>query len=209
MSHANNKILARLTKPEEEARKALSIPFKMDIITCLDAIAKAMTRHSGVTTTRNMLIEDAVECFIDEAIEVLAEEGVELDIDDDNDFDTAVFPAQMGEEYRQAFFDDREWRYVRVAKNKIPKIKYIALYVGAPQSAITHYAKVAQDGFVYEPREGKYKIRLEGDPIELPAPILLGAASSLSVRSPKYTTLQKLFTAREFRELYARDQECN
>jgi len=53
----------------------------------------------------------------------------------------------MGDDYREAFFDDHEWRYVRVAKKRIPKIKYIALYVGAPQSAICHYAAVAPDGF--------------------------------------------------------------
>jgi hypothetical protein len=205
MDAANRKILARLKKVEEDSRKPLSIPFKVDNIRRLDLIAKAMTQHSGVTTTRNMLIEDAVESFIEEAVDILAEEGIELDIDDGNDFDTVIFPAQMGEDYQQAFFDDREWRYVRVAKSKISRIKYIALYVGAPQSAICHYARVASNGFTYVESEGKYKIKLEGDPIALPNPIPLGSASPLAVRSPKYTTLQKLFTASEFRELYTHD----
>ena len=205
MSVVNQKILSRLAKAEDTPRKPLSIPFKVENIKNLDAIAKAMTRHSGCTATRNMLIEDAVESFIDEAIVILNEEGIELDIEANDDFDTVVFPAQMGEEQKQAFFDDREWRYVRVSKNKIPKIKYVALYVGAPQSAIHHYAKVSSNGFIYVESEDKYKICFDGDPIELPNPIPLGTTSPLAVRSPKYTTLQKLFTANEFRELYTKD----
>lgn len=205
MNVANKKILSRLTKVEDEPRKALSIPFKLENIKNLDAIAKAMTRHSGATTTRNMLIEDAIEGFIEEAIIVFNEKGIELDIDDRNDYDTVVLPAQMIDEYMQAFFNDHEWRYARISKDRIPKIKYIALYVGAPQSAVCHYAKVAPNGFIYVESEGKYKILLEGDPVELPNPIPLGTTSPMAVRSPKYTTLQKLFTASEFRELYIRD----
>ena len=67
MSTANQKIMSRLVKIEENARKALSIPFKPQNIEKLDAIAKAMTKHSGNTTTRNMLIEDAIESYIEEA----------------------------------------------------------------------------------------------------------------------------------------------
>lgn len=104
-----------------------------------------------------MLIEDAIDAFIKETTIVLTEQGIELDIEDDNEFDTVVFPAQMGDDYKEAFFDEHEWRYVRVAKEKIPKIKYIALYVGTPQSAISHYAVVASEGFVYVESEKKYK----------------------------------------------------
>lgn len=200
MSTANKKIMSRLAKPEETLRKPLSIPFKLENIEKLDAIAKAMTRHSGNTTTRNMLIEDAVESFIDEAIAVFAEEDIDLDIEDNDCFDTIVCPAQMCDEYRQAFFNEREWRYVRVAQQKLDRIKYIALYVSAPQSTISHYAKVA--GFEYDEVRKKYRIKLDGDPIQLPNPVPLGSTSPLAVRSPKYTTLQKLFTASEFKDLY-------
>lgn len=205
MSTMNQKVLARLLKAEEDARKPLSIPFKIENIKHLDTIAKAMTQHSGITTTRNMLIEDAVECFIEEAVNILEAENIELEIETKGDFDCIVFPAQMGEEYQQAFFNEHEWRFVRVAKNKIAKIKYIALYVGAPQSAITHYAKVAPNGFVYDEIEKKYRIRLDGDPIELPNPIPRGSISPVAVRSPKYTTLNKLFVSNEFKELYLPD----
>ena len=53
MSTANQKIMSRLGKIEENARKALSIPFKPQNIEKLDAIPKAMTKHFGNTTTRN------------------------------------------------------------------------------------------------------------------------------------------------------------
>lgn len=205
MSSVNDKLKSRLKKAEEPLRKPLSVPFKLDNIQKLDAIAKAITQHSDRTTTRNMLIEDAIESFIEDAVALLTDEGIELDVTDNSDFDTVVFPARIEEGYEEAFFNEHQWYYVRVAESRIPKIRYIALYVGAPQSAITHYAKVAPNGFQYDKNEKKYRIILDGDPIKLPKPIPLGNASPLAVRSPKYTTLQKLFTAAEFRELYTQD----
>lgn len=202
MSFTSEKISARLQKHEAPPRKPLTISYKVEHIKNLDVLAKVISKQSGQTTTRNMLIEDAIDSFIKETTLFLDEQGIELDIEDDTDFDTVIFPAQNSEEYRQAFFDEHEWRYVRIAKQRIPKIKYIALYVGAPQSAICHYAQVAPNGIVYVKSEKKYRITLAGDPIELPHPIPLGSASSQAVRSPKYTTLSKLFTANEFRELY-------
>lgn len=205
MSSVNEKIMSRLKKAEEPQRKSLSIPFKIEDIRNLDAIAKAITQYSDRTTTRNMLIEDAVESFIEDAVSILADEGIDLDVEDNSDFDTVVFPALMDEGYEDAFFNEHQWYYVRVAKFRIPKIRYIALYVGAPQSSIEHYAKVAPNGFIYDEHEKKYRIILDGDPIRLPRPIPLGNAAPMATRSPKYTTLQKLFTATEFRELYSQE----
>lgn len=95
MSSVNEKIMSRLKKAEEPQRKSLSIPFKVEDIRNLDAIAKAITQYSDRTTTRNMLIEDAVESFIEDAVSILADEGIDLDVEDNSDFDTVVFPALM------------------------------------------------------------------------------------------------------------------
>lgn len=198
MSAANERIRARLVKAEE--RKPFSISFRVEDIRKLDLIAKAITKYSGNSTTRNMLIEEAIDSYIEEAIEELKQEGIELNVDEDDSFDTIVCPAKAGDEYRQAFFDELEWRFVRVAESKKNRIKYIAIYVSAPQSSISHYAKV--DKLVYDGERKKYRIKLDGDPIPLPNPIPLGSSSPLATRSPKYTTLQKLFTASEFKDLY-------
>ncbi len=205
MSTANSRILSRLQQTVDVPRKMLSIPFKVENISNLDSIAKAMTNHSGNTTTRNMLIEDAIEAFIDEAILTLTENGIELDVAADDDFDTVIFPAQDCDEYRNAFFNECKWYYIRIDKRKIQKIKYIAIYVGAPTSAITHYAKVAPNGFEFIESEQKYCIHLDGAPIQLPAQIPLGSASPLTARSQKYTTIQTLFTAAEYKELYRKE----
>lgn len=130
----------------------------------------------------------------------MEEAGIPLEITDSKDFDTVVFPAQPGREFEEAFFDDREWRFVRVDKAKIPKIQYIALYCGAPESNVSWYSEVAS--FHYEADMGKYRIRLKGEPMKLPRPIPLGNTSPMATRSPKYTTLQKLLAANEFRDLY-------
>ena len=213
MSAAGDKILARLQRPDEEVRKPLSIPLKLSSIRRLDDLARVLTQHSGVTTTRNMLIEDAVDSLLEEAAPILESKGIEFTASQADspvsagrladDFDTIVFPAQPGEQYRRAFFTDHEWRFVRVDKRKIPHIRYIALYIGAPQSSIRHYAEVAPDGFHFDPETKKYRIKLNGPPKELPHPIPRGTASPQAVRSAKYTTLERLLSAQDFRSLYA------
>lgn len=202
MSTANERVLSRLKRKEEPQRKTLSIPLKPEHIENLDRLAKAITQHSGITTTRNMLIEDAVESFLEEATATLIDEGIDLDVVCGSTFDTLVLPAQMNRAYEEAWFNDREWRFVRVSKDKIPYIRYITLYVGAPQSAIKHYAEVAPNGFVYDEEQKKYRIRLKGSPIELPHPIPLGSTASALTRSLKYTTLEKLLSANEYRDLF-------
>ena len=204
-----NKIKARLKKAEEENRKFLTIPFKMGNVEKLDQIARTMTRFSGVTTTRNMIIEEAVESYIEEAAAILEEEGIDwkkekivaVKEEEAAAFDTVVFPAKKDAQYQRTFFEEHEWKYVRRSKDKIPFIRWIAIYVGDPQSAISQYAEVEPDGFILGP-EGKYRIRLKGKPMALPHPIPLGRASGAMARSIKYTTRQKLFTAKDLLELY-------
>jgi len=54
---------------------------------------------------------------------------------------------------------------------------------------------------VYNETEGKYEILLKGEPIELADPIPLGSMSAVATRSPRYTTLEKLLSVREYKDL--------
>lgn len=199
-----NVIRARLSRQEEPERKLYSIPLKPEIMAKMDVIAKALTRSSGRTTTRNMLIEDILHDFVTDAPDILADEGIQLDSPQGGSFDTIICPARMNEDYEHAFFVDHEWRFVKIRKEKLTKIQYIALYVGAPQSSISHYARVAPNGFTFDEAEKGYRIRLDGAPIPLPHPVPKGTASASAVRTMKYTTLEQLLTANDFREAYER-----
>lgn len=149
-----------------------------------------------------MVIEDAVEAYILDANEIFRKNGIELEPlnEEDENYDTVVFPAYE-DGFRETFLDENRWYYVRVRKDRIEKLKYIAVYVGAPRSKITHYAKIAEDGFEYDENEKKYIIHFDGQAIELEHPIPLGSASAASTRAPRYTTLQKLLTAEEYKDL--------
>ena len=94
------------------------------------------------------------------------------------------------------------WRKgIKLDKKKIPNIQYLALYVKKPVSAITHYGKVAENGFQLDEEKGKYLIQLEGEPLKLAHEIKLGETVPMATRSPKYTTLEKLKTVQYYNQL--------
>ncbi len=202
MSNVEKSIQKRLKAREVETKKQIAISLKNESIDQLDAIARTLSKQSGRSTSRNMIIEDAVDAYIQDALQIFEEEGIAVETrrEDNENFDTVVFPGHE-EGFREAFLDEGRWYYVRVQKDRIPYLKYVAVYVGAPISKITHYAKIAPDGFEYDADRKKYLIHFEGNAIELENPVPLGSISAASTRAPKYTTLQKLLTAGEFKEL--------
>lgn len=202
MSNIEKSIKKRLATTVAQPKKQILIALKADNIEKLDSIARTLTRQSGRSTSRNMIIEDAVEAYIQDALEIFEEEGISVETESGENvvYDTVVFPAHE-EGFREAFLDEGRWYYVRVSKERIPNLKYVAVYVGTPISQITHYAKIARDGFEYDENEKKYVIHFEGQAIELENPIPLGGISAASTRAPRYTTLQKLLTAEEYKDL--------
>lgn len=201
MSTVREKIQARLSEPEREERRQIAIFLQEEKLAQLERIAKAMTEHSGRNVTRNILIDDAIEAYIDEASRMLTQSGLwPAPREQEEVFDTVVLPA--GEEgFREVFLGERRWYYVRLDKKKLANIRYLALYVKNPVSAVTHYSKVAADGFRLDAEKGKYLIQLEGEPVKLEHSVGLGDTVPMGTRSPKYTTLEKLKTVRYYNQL--------
>lgn len=198
MNRANKKILERLEPVKEPEKKQFFLTLPLELTERLDRVAKAMTKASGRSVTRNMLIEDAVEAFLDEAVPTLEERGIALEETEAPDFyDTVVLPAHE-EGFRQVFLTEGSWYPKRVKPERMERIRYVAIYVGKPISAVTHYGKVRE--FVPD-GEGKYRMELEGAPVELPHPIPLGGINAASVRAPRYTTLERLLAAEEYKDL--------
>ncbi len=59
-----------------------------------------------------------------------------------DDIDTVVIPARE-EGFQKVFLNEDRWFAIRIHSNMQPKVKYIAVYQVAPQSAITYVAPVS------------------------------------------------------------------
>lgn len=195
MSHIEKSIKNRLKTLETQPKKQIVISLKQECMDKLEAVARTISKQSGRSTSRNMIIEDAVEAYIEEAIQIFEEEGIKMETEspDNEFFDTVVFPAHE-EGFRNVFLDENKWYYVRIREDRLPSLKYIAIYVSSPVSKITHYAKIKY--FEFDENMQKYIIHLDGQAIELENPVPLGGISAASTRAPKYTTLRKLLTGR-------------
>jgi len=112
--------------------------------------------------------------------------------------DLVIFPAH-NEGFEERFLGEKRWYPVRIGKDKIKNIKYIALYRSAPVSGITHFAKVGEIKR-YEDTD-RYLVVL-GDPIKLPETVKLGDTKATAMRTSRYTNLDKLLQANEVADLF-------
>jgi hypothetical protein len=96
------------------------------------------------------------------------------------------------------FLGENAWQAIRLSAGKIPKIKYIAAYQSLPVAAITHVAPVAK----IEPYgdKGKYRV-VFSEPAKAIGPIPFGDAPSGFMQGPRYTTYQKLQSAKTVADL--------
>ncbi len=118
-------------------------------------------------------------------------------------FDTVVCPAR-DDGFASAFLGQRAWWAIRIGDASLPKIKYVAMYRVAPLSAITHYGEVAK----IEPYlggdagEGKYKLLLKGEPVELPHPVGLGTNIHSKPQGPRYALLADILAAKTLADVF-------
>jgi hypothetical protein len=115
-----------------------------------------------------------------------------------DDRDTVIVPAQE-ENFRTLFLESNCWYAIRIAGGMLPRIRYIAAYQTAPVSAITHVAPIAK----IEPfgENGKYRLTFSAPARSLPAPIPFGDARIGSLQGPRYTSYEKLLSAKRVAEL--------
>jgi len=202
MSITSDMIRGGLAPTAETTRKQIAFSIEDEKLRRLDSIARTMAAVSGQTKTRNMVLDMAIDAFIAEAMSAFEEEGIPIldEIPAPNFYDTVVLPGRPNG-FKEAFLGERKWYYARIAEQKIPQIKYLAIYVGAPLSRITHYVAVNERNFVYNAAEGKYIIEFDREPVALDNPVPLGDVSGAATRVAKYTTLERLMSAKEFKEL--------
>lgn len=193
---------------EENEKRNISITLPMTKLQELDQIVSAFTYiNKEKTFSRQALVEIAIDNLIEESKKILKDHGIE-DINElpvsenvqEKNFDTVIFPAQL-DGFEEVFLEENRWYYVRLGKDKIDSIKFVACYVGAPVSAITHYAEVKKIEMVTIEGKQKYIIYFKGEAKKLDRPIPIGRASSMSVRANRYVTLEQLKLARSYEDL--------
>lgn len=112
--------------------------------------------------------------------------------------DTIIVPAQ-DDGFKEVFIGENCWYAIRISGGKLNDIKYIAAYQTAPISAVTHYAEVESiepygDG-------GKYRLNFVA-PAKPIGPIKFGRAKQGTLRSPRYTSYEKLLSAKEVMDFF-------
>lgn len=211
MSFAREKIEERLNTKE---KKQLTFNVDVSLIERMDKVSEIFNDINKRNYPRNALLEDAIDSYLTE-IDFFLKDNYRISIDSyrgnyepekygtsvEEDFDTVIYPGYL-DGFRQVFLTEHRWYYVRIRKENIDKVKYVAIYVGKPESGITYYAKVKKNGYIPSKRyPNKYLIEFDGEPIQLDRKIELGSVSAASLRAPKYTTLDKLLKARTVSDL--------
>ncbi|KRF04506.1 hypothetical protein ASG89_21925 [Paenibacillus sp. Soil766] len=208
---------------EEGAKRQISLMIDERVLQMTDVVVEQFKGLTGgkLVTSRNQLIETAVEEYVKAAAEVLLQDhfiNIEelLDSKDKNGEDEleeqrlgeeakgtrdlAIFPAR-NEGFEQVFLKKQQWYSVRIAEWRIPTIKYIACYRGAPYSGITHYAEVQE--IKHFQNTNKYIIYFKGPAIELEQKVGLGSSDVMEVRKARYSSLDALLKASEVSELWS------
>lgn len=198
-SNLEAKIVARYSKGSAIAKKK-NVSFNVDeeLLERLDSVVNVFKLQDG-TTNRNIIIEDAILNYVEEAEDYFEKQNVSHDKPNDKPFDTAVYPA-LNENFGSVFMGEQKWYWVWMANHRVPKVKYIALYRGAPISAITHYAEITGISEPDKYHDNKRTISFS-EPVELSQPIKIGKTSIMNVRKLFYTTLEKLKSSSTIEEL--------
>lgn len=192
-----NDIKSLLAPKEELNKKQVALFLTQSKIDDLDRIVKELSNYSNGKVNRNILIEMAINNLIESIPQVIKEYELENNTEEVG-YDTLLCPAQDGgQEFLKT---NKRWEYVKIDYDKIKYLKYIALYVGAPYSSIMYWAKIKECIPEIVDNQKKYKI-LVGDIHEIIPAIPLGDISAVNARSHRYTTLNKILSAKSYADL--------
>jgi len=112
--------------------------------------------------------------------------------------DTIIVPAQE-EGFNKVFLGENCWYAIRIGGGKLKDIKYIAAYQTSPVSSVTHYAEV--DSIESYGDGGKYKLNFVSE-AKVIGPIVFGSAKPGMMQSSRYTSYEKLTSAKELIDLF-------
>lgn len=107
--------------------------------------------------------------------------------------DTIIVPARL-DGFREVFLGENRWYSINIKNDRIPYLKYIAVYQSQPVSAVTYIARIKR--IENSPfKSGKKMVIFDGPAKRLRRPIPLGDYYS-AFQGPRYTNHTKLNSAR-------------
>ena len=116
------------------------------------------------------------------------------------ELDTIVVPARE-EGFNRVFLGENCWYEIKISSFLLPKIKYVAAYQISPVSAITYYAEVSNIEKYKD--SNKYILFFRDKAIKLENSVKNSAKKSIILRSPRYTTLNKIKKARSLEDVFS------
>ena len=187
-------------KNDTTSKKQVAVYFDELKLERIDTLTGLFSKISDSRSfTRNMLIESAVDKYIEESAEFLLDEhGIDLDVLIDDKYrkhDTLILSSK-GRGFEETFLGENEdmcWYPCKISDNRSVHLKHIAIYRGAPISAITHYADILE--FKYDLEKDCKVCYFNGEPKELPHKVILGSKNGVFFRGPKYTELKYLLNS--------------
>jgi len=114
--------------------------------------------------------------------------------------DTVIVPARK-EGFEKVFLGEDCWYAIRISGGMLDKIKFIAAYQADPVRAITHFAAV--DHIEPYGEDGKYKLVFSAKAMPI-GPIPFADAPTGSMQGPRYTTLEKLKSAKKLTDVISK-----
>ena len=113
------------------------------------------------------------------------------------ELDTIIVPAN-NDGFSEVFPGEDRWYAIQISSAMLEKIKYIAGYQTAPISAITYYAEVAN--IEKHGESDKFVVNFKGKAKKIEPLQLVSKGKIKALQGPRYTTLDKLISAKNLDE---------
>lgn len=206
-SQYNTDYFNDLLNNKKGSKKQVAVYLDDSKIERIDRLTKIFSSISDSKSfSRNTFIEEAINKYISESEQYLKEvQNIDLNalIEEElaQKYDTVIL-SSTGRGFEETFLgeiEDKCWYPCRISNSREANLKYIAIYRGQPVSAITHYAKIKK--IVYDENKGCKVCHFEGEPIELPQKVILGAKDTCFFIGAKYTSLENLLNVTKADEL--------
>ncbi len=115
--------------------------------------------------------------------------------------DTIIVPCRDTKD-NEKMLNNGYWAGVKIAKAKIDKLTYIAIYHTAPVSAVTECYKIIQPLEKWSVDNKKYKINFEKKPYKINTVKYNRTNNDPILRCSRYTQLGKLEKASSLKDLF-------
>lgn len=120
-------------------------------------------------------------------------------VTDISEIDTIVVPA-WGDSVRETFLGENCWYAIRIHPSMLSRIKYVAAYSTAPESAITHIAPV--ESIKQWKETNKYILNFSSPAVEIGPIKLVPKGKVKAPQGPRYTSRARLDSAKNLDDVF-------